>query len=225
MKLIPLIQFLIVFAVCTSSSRVEASKPEKIIGLVEIPKVFGTTSPNGPPGQIPPQKIEPVGLFTEPKEGSTKVETIQSAEQLISKEHGYEEKSAVVYEQKQGWYKIATIKKKGWLTPAYAGKFHSIESLLMDGMAFLEPHWNGHLYSNPDQPQKFQKLEGISGESTDVEIVGKKRVKEVLWFHVKILPPGARCNGVNDLKPTHQGWIPAYSDSDELNIWYYSRGC
>jgi hypothetical protein len=44
-------------------------QPGRVIGLVELPGLFGSREPDSPPGLIPPARVEPIPLHAEPSEG------------------------------------------------------------------------------------------------------------------------------------------------------------
>lgn len=91
--------FKIVFLPAVFLLASSAFAEEKLIGLIEIPRIFGTRSPEGLPGAIPSEK-ERVLLYAEPQEKS-KVATKASYKDIESREHDYEELSAAAYAEKK----------------------------------------------------------------------------------------------------------------------------
>ncbi len=221
--------YLLVFS--TTNIQAQTSKIENLIGLVEVPEIFGKSDPSGPPGQKSPKKVNPIKLYIEPNELSKIVVQVANQDELISRDHGYEEKSAVAFERKGDWFLIKTKTNKGWLSPKAAGQFHRYEDLLEKNLSYLNKNWNGRLYSAPDDSKKFeqQKLkfkdEGNYANwmisQSDVKILDKKMSHGQLWLKIQFVD--GRCESEEKLKK--KAWVPAYSEKGDENFWFTSRGC
>ncbi len=204
--------------------------PEKILGLVEIPKVFGEVDRSGPPGQTQPKKVGILRLQAEPDKNSKVVTQLSKPDEIESREHGYDESSAVVYARNGGWYLIKTKTSKGWLAPEAAGRFHSYEKLLKDD-GYLNKNWDGRLYSSPGATKHSDQLTLKDEDQGDyaawmlarssVRILSKKKVAEELWVEVQLFQGGCGDPEVLGKK----GWVPAYNKSGTENLWFHSRGC
>jgi hypothetical protein len=203
---------------------------EKILGLVEVPQVFGEADPSGPPGQTQPKKVSLLKLQAEPGKNSKVVMQLSKPDEIVSREHGYEQSSAVVYARKGGWYMIQTKTGKGWLAPEGAGRFRSYEELLKDE-GYLNKNWNGRLYSSPgaakysDQLVFEDKDQGAYAAwmltRASVRILSKKKVAEELWVQVQLFEGGCGAPEVLGKK----GWVPVYNEAGAENLWFHSRGC
>jgi hypothetical protein len=195
---------------------------EKIIGLLEIPSIFGTSDPNGPPGQIPPKIAGAVILRAEPSDSAKVKAEVKRSNDFFSKEHGYGESSAVVFDKKDAWFQVKAKSTKGWIKAKDAGKFRSFEELAK-GWVFVERSWDGRLYPLPKQTKYFEQLraKGDTAER-DLNVLSSKTVSGRLWFEVQEV--NGKCEAGEETLGK-KGWIPAYNDSGETNVWFYSRGC
>jgi hypothetical protein len=113
-----------------------------IIGLVEIPSVFG--SPDDPGHRA-------VTLRTEPLDTAPVACVVRVADDLETREHGYEEVSAVGYDSKTGWYGLRCRGADGlaWVAASDTGTFRPLEELVQHGLAYLTAAWNRVLYQKP----------------------------------------------------------------------------
>lgn len=219
-----------VFAFCLTLSWVNAiakDSSEKIIGLIEVPSIFGGVDPNGPPGQKKSSKESSfVSLHSGPNEKSKIVLKVSKKSEVVSREHGYEEESAVVYGQEKGWFLIKTKTGEGWLSPRDVGQFRRYEELVEEGLSYLSKNWDGRLYPSPGytknfEQQTFEKKESGEDSGFDVHILEKKSIEGELWFQIQLVR--GRCEG--DEKRGVKAWVPAYGSKGETNFWFYSRGC
>ena len=127
-------------------SATQAATP-RIIGIVEVPRLFNLYSPDGTPLQ--PDKSVRVLLRDRPAPDGAVVATITASDALETREDGYEESGPVVYGRERGWSLVRTTSRvSGWIAPADSGAFHSLESLL-DGLAYLTDDWDRFLYAVP----------------------------------------------------------------------------
>lgn len=221
MRQLSIFVFLLAEIISLANPQTQGSASEKFLGLLEIPKVFGVVTPGGPPGQIPPAQKNTLLLHTEPNSKSAIHFRISKTEQLMTREHGYEEVSAMAYGQQKGWYLIRTKTGQGWLSPTDAGRFHAYEELLKESLIFLDTKtWNGHLYSSPDNLQRFEDIKSSSAQ-IDVDVIGQRLLQNRLWFEVQFIE--GRCE--SEEKRGKKGWVPAHSEKGEPNLWFYSRGC
>jgi hypothetical protein len=211
-----------------------AAGNDRIVGLVEIPKVFGTTDRNGPPGQKPPTLASSVPLHAKPGGRAANI-TIRDSKELLSREHGYEERSAVVFEEKGGWYLVEAKQGRGWLAPESAGPFRSVRQLILSAR-YLTGDWNRRIWTKPSGAAPGEAVpipaqERGSYESWQVAVAGAdvQEIKEVdgeLWARVNVYHPDLRCeSGDSSPKPFRTGWVPLYSSGGALNLWIFSRGC
>jgi hypothetical protein len=223
MKIFVLVICYAALPLVSAIAETKISASEKILGLVEIPAIFGSTDPNGPPGQTPPKKTSLVKLRAEPNQTSKVVLQFSKQDDVVAREHGYEENSAVAFGKEKGWFLIKIKSGKGWLAPEDAGPFHRYEGLVENGPSYLDKNWNGRLYPSPGDTAKSEQftLRKKDGDLVDVQILAKKMIKDQLWFQIQIVE--GRCEGEEKLGK--KAWVPIYNEKGETNFWFYSRGC
>lgn len=167
--------------------------------------------------------------------------TINDPEDVDSEPHGYEESSAKVYVEVDGWYEIGLrglSRSTGWVSPKDAGPFRNLETLFSDHTLFVTNVWDRRLLTAPisgsaqlvpgarDVPEWIKQAElagfGEGPEPNGVRVVESRRVGESLWLRIELRE--ANCLD-REPRVVAAGWIPAYSDTGTLNIWFASRGC
>jgi hypothetical protein len=142
--------YLVVALLCTTTATAGRAQtaPLRIVGLVEVPGLFNLFSPDGIRIAAKDFRLE---LRTRPATDSPVAAAIMAPEQLRAMEYGYEEEGAVVHARDRGWSLVETTEGVGgWLAPADAGTFYSLESLITDGLLFLTDDWNGFLSESPE---------------------------------------------------------------------------
>jgi len=196
---------------------------QNMIGLLELPSIFGITDPNGPPGSTLPFNKKPIKVYSAPSINSTVIKLVEHQDDLELKEHDYEVFSVVTYQQKEGWYLIGINNKlnKGWVSPKDAGKFRPYEKLIVDSLTYLTNEWDGNLWEIPVINSNFESL--IKPSTRHVRIIATKKVDNKLWLQIELLNPGW-CT-LEDPKVIKKGWLPAFSSKGLPNVWFYSRGC
>ena len=199
--------WIVVFSFYGKFAGAETAREQKIIGLLEIPTIFGTPDLNGPPGQVLPKKAGILKLQAEPDEKSKVIIEVMKSDDLMSQEHGYGERSAIAYNRKGDWFLIKSKSKMGWLAPQYAGKFHSYEDLIKNGLSYLDQNWDGRIYSSPDNPKGIDQRMP-SKEKQDIKILEAKLISGRLWFQIQLID--GRCEGEENLGK--KGWVPAYKN-------------
>ena len=223
-----------------SSRAQSATKYRPLIGLVELPGVFGRSDPSGPPGQIAPSQGVSLPIFDAPGSNSP-VLTIREPEVIDAEEHGYEERSAKVYAEERGWYEIGLrgiSRTTGWVSPKDAGPFRNLETLFSEHLMFVTNAWDRRLLSTPISgsaqlapairglPEAITQAEsarfGEGPEPNGARVVESRRVGESLWFRIELHE--ANCLG-RESRAAAAGWVPAYSATGALNLWFHSRGC
>lgn len=143
----------------------------------------------------------------------------------------------MVYSASDGWYEIGLGDdghQTGWIAPASAGLFRSVESLLVP-VAYATPLWNRELHAAPSRTSTTRVVPVRSRESSgptiwpllpgpepsDFEILETRRDGEQLWLRVDILQ--GRCRAEATVVVA-SGWLPVYEDAG-MDAWFYSRGC
>lgn len=213
---------LVLFLAGTSQAKPASNRTSELLGLVEIPRIFGLHLPGGPPGQSKPREHSPVRLHAKPDRRSPAILTLSSPEDVAAREHDYDELSAEVYDRRDGWYLIGTKSGRGWLAPHDAGQFRSFESLIKAGLSFLKRGtWNGLLHFRPGEKADFKPQLETDEKEVDVQIKAVQHISGRLWFQVQLVQ--GRCEGEEKLGQI--GWVPGYSPTGAENLWFYSRGC
>lgn len=203
-----------------------AQEPPRLMGLVELPGLFGTVDPDGPPGAVAPERIRPVPLHVEP--GADRAFRLIDARELLEwAEHDYEAPAAKAYGMRDDWVLVAITDGSGygWVPPGHTGRLHRLEALLTDGLAYLTTDWNGELREVPatDAPSvRFARSTPDADRSANV--LEAVEHDGVLWLRVELLGPG-RCETVGPIPVDATGWIPALAGDGRPNAWFYSRGC
>ena len=203
---------------------------QSTIGLLLLPTIFG---PPETGGVVPADPSVPVAVYAEPDPNAEPALRLSDLAHFEYREYAYEGAAAVVYEQRPGWYAISLRDQaltRGWVRAADAGEFLPLARLLPNRLAFLNAHWNGHLWSQPAggrrTAQVSRLVEGHAPDASDehaVNILEARSIGDGLWLHVETLNPPPCTAGTP--KVVDRGWIPAYAASGELVAGYYSRGC
>jgi hypothetical protein len=205
---------------------------ERMQGLVEVPALHANLNAGG--GIDTPRG--PVTLFAEPSPQATVAVVVRDRRHLESREHDYEQVSAVVYEQKWDsgggfWYKLRYSDGKtemfGWLSHVDAGQFRRYYDLVHPGLTIFTNAWDNRLYERPEGSAPFTRFEQ-HGERPDVRVADARYGKDPknLWLLVVIVN-GSICGDRGDGGMTiiATGWVPAYAENGAETVWYYSRGC
>jgi len=216
----------LVLAFTAFASALAEPNIRRVVGLVELPSIFGTVDPDGPPGMIPPAQIQPVPLHSHPISTSPIVAMISSPDAVETKEFDYEARAAVVYEMADDWVLVRMMVdslscKPGWIHPNSRGPFHPVEDLLKSGLCYLTTDWNGFLYADASNSKIVNKTEP-NGQTRDINILEMREFQDQLWVVVELLGPG-RCEGIEP-EIVAKGWVPVHKRDGKLNVWFFSRG-
>ncbi|MBU8934347.1 MAG: hypothetical protein KOO62_10110 [candidate division Zixibacteria bacterium] len=203
-----------------------ATTTERMIGLVEV-AAFHEIS--GKDGQDIPRG--PVVLYVEPNIDAKIAVVVRDHKHLESREHSYEQVSAVVYDRTRNsggdfWYKLRYFDGEkeifGWLSQTDAGKFRSYPDIVVRDLTYLSADWDKRLFERPDTSAPFRQFEEL-GEYPDVRVADVKYVNEDVWFLVVVVDGNICTGGGTNIIAT--GWVLAYAENGSATVWYYSRGC
>lgn len=205
-----------------------AQEPPRLIGLVEIPGLFGVLDLDGPPGAMPPARVEPVPVHEEPGRGEP-FAWVQAPEDIEWGEHAYEASAAMAFGERDAWVLVAVrqgeVRRYGWVPPAHAGSLHRLETLLVDGLAYLTADWNGTLHQDADAASASARFHPGSAETPRaVNVLRAVELDGVLWLRVELLGPG-RCEAAEPPLVEATGWLPALAEDGRPNAWFHARGC
>jgi hypothetical protein len=203
---------------------------EDILGLLEIPVLHSVVNSGVANAD---RALGTVTLYSEPNVNSEVVAVVGDRRELESREHGYEQVSAVVFARagngRSGYYyQLQTTgdePRSGWVWQGDAGQFRSSVTLIAShGLTYLTSAWDGRLFESPmsDSPSKlFPNREAYQ----DVRVVGSQNrggFGAETWYLV-VLVRGS-CTA-EPLEIVDFGWVPEYSESGGNTVWFYSRGC
>jgi hypothetical protein len=216
----------------TVQAAIPTARPgaQAMIGLLLLPTVFG---PPETGGVVAADHPTPVEVYAEPDIAAAPMTALAALEHFEHREHAYEGAAAVVYERRPGWYSIGLRGQalpRGWVRAEQAGTYFAAVELLRDRLAFLNAHWDGHLWLEPAAGPRTSEpsllvANGPPDASTEiaVEVLDIRRIGEGWWLEVETLNQSP-CN-VRSPRVVDRGWIPAYAESGALVGGYYSRGC
>ena len=192
--------------------------PGPVLGIVEIPKIFALDPETG--------RVKPRGavtLYTRPDSSSKTATTVIEPEAIDDAEYGYEEPGALVYRREAGYYLIRTARGTAWLSPDDAGPFHSFETLVSDGLAYLTDAWDGFVNASPGTTARTRVQRNREG-SDDVEVGSFRTVSGRLWLQVEVMSHSL-CTSTAPATVKARGWVPAHDGSGAPTVWFHSRGC
>ncbi|MCU0227914.1 MAG: hypothetical protein MUF01_09780, partial [Bryobacterales bacterium] len=139
---------------------------QSVVGLLAIPELFGDevclpfppsdvqvhAAPGGPP--IGTLRVRNPWLSA----GASRCDELEvnfltpdgAATPLETKEFGYEQKAAIVTEERPGWYRLLLAERQpGWVTTGGQRRFLGIAALFRDRPLQAHREWDGAVYSGP----------------------------------------------------------------------------
>jgi hypothetical protein len=223
---VPLRMTLLLIVLAAVASPGVAQRPP-VIGIVELPGLFGTRDPDGPPGLTPPRHVQPIPIHVAPTSGSDILARVTDAQEIEVAEYDYEAPGALTHDVRDGWNLIGVVtpagRTSGWLPPQYAGRLHSLPTLLVDGLAYLTEAWDRKLFPAAGAASTGRLLDVATGRA-DVIVRQARESGGRLWLEVDVLGPG-RCRQADPPPVVARGWVPAHASDGRPNAWFYSRGC
>src|SRR5262245_30644533 len=174
----------VVAAISLLSASVLAQQQTRVVGLLALPEVFGTSAcERFTPQEVPlydvPQSPRIVGVIRL-DEGSTAsnnggCEAIKVGAHMTgtavsfplpTKEYGYEEPGAIVLARRGEWFQIRLVTGSAWVRASPRDTFHPLEQLLLDGLTYLTEAWDGRLAPSAGAPGRPARVETGSAQST-----------------------------------------------------------
>jgi hypothetical protein len=198
---------------------------DRIVGLVEIPALHSRLNAG-----LPDATIGPVTLFAEPNQEAEVAIVLRNRKQLESREHGYDQISAAVYDVEGdpsgfSWYRLRYIDAEepifGWLNQADAGEYRDVHMLIGSGLAYLTNEWDRRIFEGPKSDAPARAFEGLEAEP-DVRIIDVRSEGGERWYLLALVR--GSCTG-DPLEVSATGWVPAYAGTGGNTVWYRSRGC
>ena len=200
---------------------------DRIEGLVEIPALHGRVNS----GTLD-RATGPVPLFAEPSDESEVSIIVRDRRELESREHDYEQMSAVVYSHvwtsNSSWYQLRYIGENepvfGWLNRWNAGDYRTVSDLVSTGLTFFTDDWDRRIFELPSQDSPARSFEGLElRDRPSMRVADISYQNDEPWYLV-VLMRGSVCGG-GGTEILGTGWVPAYTESGATTVWYYSRGC
>lgn len=216
----------------TTDAPIPLSTPgaDALTGLLELPTVFG---PPETGGVVAAEQPRAVAIYAAPDDSTPPITTLVELEDFEYREFTYEGAAAVVYRQRPDWYEIGVRlpdRKKAWLRAGDAGDFMPVGELLTGRLAYLNEHWDGHLWADAGSGRRSgepSRLIAPSPHDTRAElavrILETRSVGDGLWLRVETMEENECVRA--DSPVVDRGWIPAYSATGQLVAWFFSRGC
>jgi hypothetical protein len=199
---------------------------EHMEGLVEIPALHGRLNagrPDWPMG--------PVTLFKGPSMDADIAVVVRDRSHLDSRNHSYEEVSAIVYDRKsdsdgRSWYKLRYSDEDNaifaWLSQSDAGRFRLYADITnKSGLPFFTENWDKRLYQTPEMSASFTHFDKHDDSALVVANVRYGEDYKDTWFLVVIVQ-GSICAGLGNAGGAviAAGWVPAYAKNGSETVWW-----
>jgi len=197
----------------------------ELIGLLELPTVLNLDEPgaSSPPPRLP---HPPLPVYADASASGAPIAHIGSPRDLRTREYTYERKGAVVRERRPGWYRIVLADgRDAWLPESAAGPYHPLPELLVGHLAYLTGNWDGWVWPEPGAglPHEHGPWRTAARREWPVEVTATQDIGGSLFVQVRVLASDP-CEG-DTPKVALAGWVPAYTASGKLVVWFHSRGC
>lgn len=220
-----------------------AQAPERVIGLLALPGVFG----EGPCDRFEPRAltlyadagaIRVVGTIKVDQNWSfaphggcegleVSVHEGEKRSELPTREYDYEAPAAIAIDRRGQLVKIRLSGgRSGWVLSPPA-RLMSYESLLEEftGVTFFTDAFNGELrraagLTVANRPSATGK------PGQPVRVIENRRVGDRLWLLVEVFNHSLCDAGAQGPPETiARGWLLAHADDGEPAVWFSSRGC
>ena len=220
----------------------QAAPADRVIGLLSLPQVFGTTMCD----RFEPQDVV---LHSLPSDGTAvasirvdrnwsfaphggceglavSVHRGEAREALPTLEYDYEMPAVVVLEQRSGWFRIRLQQGSAWVKASTLDRFMPLADLFEEfvGVTRIEKQFAGSLLREPGAGATANAAPVKPGQSVQVlefrDVAGRSFVKVEVMSH-------SLCSA-GDLGPPEvvaTGWLPLHAPTGDPSIWFSSRGC
>jgi hypothetical protein len=194
----------------------------QIEGLLELPYIYGEE-----PGKD--QLLVPLVLYASHSVDTTRLGDVKELQQLEAYEWSYEQLGASVfgyhYDGDHSWYQLRVLSsgQLGWMRGSGDERFHALSELLSESLTYMTGEWNKLVYATAADASTASEL-AVEGDEIPVAVAGSAMIERELWLLVVVLADSV-CSSTDAPRVQRAGWVPAYSATDTLNIWFYSRGC
>jgi hypothetical protein len=220
----------------------QAPAPDRVIGLLSLPQVFGGT-------MCAPFEPNDVPLHSTPNDGTAfafvhvdknwsfaphggceglEVSVHRGAEhdELPTREYDYDMPGAIVLEQRSGWFRVRLREGSGWIKASITDRFMPIAELFEEfvGVTSITGSFTGQLLSEPGGRAAATAPKVGPLQSVQVlelrEAGGRSFVKVDVMSHSLCV---AGDKGPPEVVAT--GWLPLHAPSGDPTVWFSSRGC
>ena len=199
---------------------------DRILGLLEVPALHEYVNAGGLD-----KSSGTITLRAEPSQSASVVLQVEDRRQLESREHDYEQVSAVVYGRdypRSGglWYKLKVIgggSRYGWVEHAAGMEFRTTYALVTSRMAHLSSDWDRRLRESPnlEAPSRILDLQDDPPSARVIDSFNPRGTNET-WYLIAVIR--GTCTG-EPVEIVATGWVPAYATNGGTTMWYFSRGC
>jgi hypothetical protein len=223
-----------------AASAAPALAQERVIGLLDLPEVFGRGACDRYTPQPVALRATPLGQVVgsvvvvkpwtfaagggcEGLEVGVRMAPAATVQPLPTMEYGYEEPGVVVLERRDRWFRVRLDAGSAWLEASAQDEFYDLERLYDHSLTYLTDAWSGQVAAAPGMVGRVVQFPGLAAGQS-VRVRRTSREDGGLWFLVDIL---SRSPCAGDAEPTvaDRGWVRAYGKGGEPTIWFSSRGC
>lgn len=220
----------------------QAAPADRVIGLLSLPQVFGST-------MCAPFEPQDIPLHSTPNDGTAfafvhvdqnwsfaphggceglKVSVHRGAErdELPTREYDYEMPGAIVLEQQSGWFRVRLQQGSGWIKASIADRFMPIAELFEEfvGVTSITQSFTGPLLAEPGGRAVTPAPKVVPPHPVQVlefrDAGGRSFVKVDVMSH-------SLCDAGNHGPPevVATGWLPLHAANGDPTVWFSSRGC
>lgn len=201
----------------------DLAEASSMIGLLKLPRVFGTD-------ECAPEPARPVALYSSPagpRIGAIHAESVAEGgncsgrmvkvhldghpqRDLPSLEYGYETSAAIVRQRSRSMYLINVGERTAWVDAREAGEFLPVPELFKDQLLYLTAAAEG--------------ARGMERDEPNVNLLGSERRGDHLWLRVQILDL-EECTQEKQSGGGKPLWLPFHGTRGQPSVWFRSRGC
>jgi hypothetical protein len=220
----------------------QAAATDRVIGLLSLPQVFGSTmcarfEPQDVPLHSTPDDGTAFAVVRVDKNWSfaphggcegleVSVHRGAESEELPTREYDYEMPAAIVLEQRSGWFRVRLQQGSGWIKASTTDRFMPIADLFEElvGVTAITGSFTGELLAEPGGRAAATAPKIVPRQPVQVlellEVGGRSFVKVEVMSHSLC---AAGDHGPPEVVAT--GWLPLHAPSGDPNVWFSSRGC
>lgn len=139
-------------------------------------------------------------------------------------EYGYEERGAIVINERKEWWEIRLDRGTGWIRKRDAGDgVYDYDAIVIGAIAWMVPQWDGRTYAKPGVESTMTRWTRRNWQQhVDVNVKRSQWIDGRLWFEVEYLSESV-CGGHPKVIGT--GWVRGYTRDGLPTIDFPARGC